>query len=129
MPILSFRACLAFCFTACYIEAAVFSGFVLDGTTGKPISNALVTVGSKVARTDGAGNFELDGDATSIAARAYGYSCCQITVDPRNGKAVQVKLIPITARALPLVLGNRDTKSSRVSSSPGGKHSRECGGN
>jgi hypothetical protein len=100
MPILPFRICVTFSLLACSVHATTFSGCVLDGLTGKPIANAIVTVGSSVARTDGNGNFKIQGHGTAIAARAYGYSRSEATMDARTPNAVQLKLTPVTPHAL-----------------------------
>lgn len=59
--------------------AANFSGTVVDVETGKPINGAIVTLGSKFTHTDSRGNFQIDGVATLVQARAYGYNRAQAT--------------------------------------------------
>ena len=97
----------------CGTSAATFTGAVLDSATGKPISNAIVTLGSTVTRTDASGRFQLAGDGTAIGARAYGYSRSQVTVDPHNRQALEFKLTPITPRALYLSFWAVGTPSLR----------------
>lgn len=113
MPTLPLRLCHAFFFAVCCVNAATFSGSVVDSATGKMIPNAIVTVGSKVARTNQSGHFELDADGTTVAARAYGYSRCQTTVDAHGAKAVELKLSAITPHALYLSFWAVGTPSIR----------------
>ncbi len=113
MPTLLLCICPAFFLAVCCANAATFSGSVVDSTTGKPIPNAIVTIGSKVARTNGSGDFQLQSDGTAVGARAYGYSRSQATVDPHGAKAVQLKLSAITPRALYLSFWAVGTPSIR----------------
>lgn len=113
MLVLTLRASLLFTFAACYASAAVFSGSVLDSATAKPIPNAIVTVGSKVARTDANGNFRLEASGSSIAARAYGYGRTQVSVDSGAANAAQLKLAAITPHALYLSFWGVGTRSLR----------------
>ena len=57
------------------------NNWVIDGSlsaTGKPISGAMVTVGSKVTRTTYDGCFEIDSIGTAVQARFYGYTRAQV---------------------------------------------------
>ncbi len=87
--------CLAF---SAY--ASEFSGHVQSSVDGKPITGALVTLGSTVTRTDAKGNFQIEGEGPAIGARAYGYSRVQAAVDPHGAKPVTLSLTPITPRAV-----------------------------
>jgi hypothetical protein len=60
---------------------ASLSGSVVDSMTGKPISGAMVTIGSKVTRTDSTGGFQIEGNENAIQARAYGYTRAQVGAD------------------------------------------------
>jgi len=100
MSNLLFRILVVFCGAACSVSAAVYSGVVEDAGTGKPIPNAIVTVGSKVTRTDGQGSFRLDAAGNTVGARAYGYSRTQVALEAQGGSAFRLKLTPVTPRAL-----------------------------
>ncbi len=94
--------------------SASFSGSVVDSATGKPIPDAIVTIGTKVTRTDAKGEYRLDAEGTTIAARAYGYSRSQI-IAKSNTTAIQLKLAPVTPRALYLSFWAVGTASLRES--------------
>jgi hypothetical protein len=106
---------IAGCFTlavslAC---AANFSGSVIDSVTGKPISGAMVTFGSKVTRTGANGGFQIDGNSPALEARAYGYTRAQVGADGHGTKSVQLKLAPFTPRAIYLSFWGVGTSSVR----------------
>jgi hypothetical protein len=95
------------------IAAATFSGAVIDAGTGKPIPGALVTLGSKVVRSDSKGEFKIDGDGAEIGARAYGYSRTKATLDPHSPTGLQLKLNAVTPHALYLSFWGVGTSSIR----------------
>lgn len=107
------RVCVALYLTVCCLTAATFSGAIVDSATGKPIANAMVTVGTKVARTDANGAFQLEGEGTAVSARAYGYARAQSAVDPRGAKAMQLKLPSMVPHALYLSFWAVGTPSIR----------------
>lgn len=113
MPIPFFRFCQAFFLAVCSVNATTFSGSVVDSATGKMIANAIVTVGSKVARTNESGHFQIEAEGTAVAARAYGYSRSQSAVNPHGAKAVELNLTPVTPRALYLSFWAVGTPSIR----------------
>lgn len=83
-----------------FASAAEFSGSVIDSRTGKPISGAIVTVGSKVTRTNGTGCFEIESVGTEVYARAYGYTRSQVAVDSRGAKSIQIQLAAFVPHAV-----------------------------
>ncbi|MBV9265935.1 MAG: hypothetical protein JO061_07195, partial [Acidobacteriaceae bacterium] len=95
-----FRTGSGLAVAASAILASTFSGVVSDAGSGKPISDAFVTVASKVVRTDAKGQFHIDGTGSVVSARAYGYGRAQIAVTQPNTQPLQLKLSPITPRAV-----------------------------
>jgi hypothetical protein len=102
---LSLAASLAF--------GANFSGSVIDTTTGKPISGAMVTFGSKVTRTGANGTFNIDGNSPALGARAYGYTRAQVGADGHGANSIQLKLAPFTPHAIYLSFWGVGTSSVR----------------
>lgn len=76
------------------------SGTVNDGVTGKPISGAFITVGSKVVLSDAKGEFQINGNGAEVKARAYGYGRSEVAPTSQNAGRLNLKLTPITPRAL-----------------------------
>ncbi len=107
------RAAACLFFAMRLASASAFSGAVTDSVTGKPIPAALVTMGAKVVRTDAKGNFQIQGAGSAIFARAYGHGRIQASVDPHGAKALELKLAPITPRALYLSFWGVGTASVR----------------
>ena len=79
---------------------ANFSGSVIDGSSGKPISGAIVTVGSTVTRADSKGQFHVEGCGPAVMARAYGYTRAQAPANSNGSASLQLKLTPVTPRAV-----------------------------
>ncbi|MDQ2776203.1 MAG: GTP-binding protein [Acidobacteriota bacterium] len=104
---------LALMCMAVLAAASDFSGHVQSSTTGNPIAGAIVTMGSTVTRTDEKGNFQLRADGGAIGARAYGYTRSQAGVDARGAKSVQLKLTPVTPRAVYLSFWGVGTSAVR----------------
>jgi len=90
-----------------------FSGVVLDAGTAKPISGAIITAGSKIARTDAKGRFQIDGNGSTVQARAYGYTRSGITADGHNFNSLELKLKPFIPRAVYLSFWGVGTASVR----------------
>ncbi len=95
------------------VAAATFSGSVVDSGSGKPIPGAIVTLGSKVVRADGRGEFKIDGEGSEVSARAYGFSRAKVTADPHATTALQLKLTSVIPRALYLSFWGVGTPSIR----------------
>lgn len=93
--------------------ASNFSGTVLDSESGKPVIGAFVTLGSKVTRTDPQGKFQIEGAGNMVQARAYGYSRTEYTPDARDSKRLDLRLKPITPRAVYLSYWGVGTASVR----------------
>jgi hypothetical protein len=107
------RAAGGFLVMVSFALGANFSGSVTDAITGKPISGAFVTVGSKVTLADAKGEFQISGNGGDVKARAYGYGRSEIAPDGQSAKDLQLKLIPITPRALYLSFWGVGTPSVR----------------
>ena len=98
---------------ASFASASEFSGVVLDAATAKPISGAIVTSGSKVIRTGPKGQFQINGDASTVQARAYGYTRSEIEADPHSPKPLELKLRQFIPRAVYLSFWGVGTASVR----------------
>ncbi len=94
-------------------SASNFSGTVIDTETGKPIIGAIVTLGSKVTRTDSRGKFQIDGAGTIVQARAYGYGRVATNLDRRDSTPLNLKLKPVTPHAVYLSYWGVGTASVR----------------
>ena len=94
------RRVLVLVWVAAMARASEFSGRVQSSGTEAPIAGAIVTLGSTVTRTDQKGEFRIKGEASTIGARAYGFTRTSATVDARGAQSVKLKLAPITPRAL-----------------------------
>lgn len=73
------------------------SGSVTDAATGRPIKDAIITVGSTTARTDATGQFRIDGSGATVYARAYGYGRTQGVA---GSQKLQLKLSAISPHAV-----------------------------
>ena len=104
---LSLVLALSLSLAVSFAFGANISGSVIDSTTGKPISGAMVTVGSKVTRTGSQGGFQIDGDGAALQARAYGYTRSQIAISDHGARSIQLKLTPFTPHAVYLSFWGR----------------------
>jgi len=73
-----------------------YEGRVLDAVTGRPIADALVTVGSTVSRTDRDGMFRIAGEGGRLAVRAVGYRRAALPAEDLAGKPALLRLPPHT---------------------------------
>jgi hypothetical protein len=110
---LSLLTALSLSLPVCFAFGASLSGSVVDSTTGKPISGAMVTIGSKVTRTGSTGGFQIEGHESAIQARAYGYTRAQVGADDHGAKSIQLKLAPFTPHAVYLSFWGVGTSSVR----------------
>jgi hypothetical protein len=110
---LSFLIALSLSLQVSFAFGASLSGSVIDSMTGKPISGAMVTIGSKVTRTGSTGGFQIDGNESAIQARAYGYTRTQVGANDHSAKSIQLKLAPFTPHAVYLSFWGVGTSSVR----------------
>ena len=75
-------------------------GTVVDGATGTPLANVVVTVGDKVALTDAQGQYKVAAGSEPILVRLAGYGRATVTADT----AQPVKLTPLDPKALYLTV-------------------------
>jgi hypothetical protein len=90
---------VTFFVAASYISAGEIAGRVVDAN-GQPIRNAIVTSGAVSTRTNLTGDFIIQSDEKSVAARAYGYGRTSATIDERHRMDITLKLAAITPRAV-----------------------------
>jgi hypothetical protein len=90
-------------FAACLFStalAAAFSGTVIDGSTHRPVEDALVTLNGKVVKTDSNGGFNIEGSRDSIGFRAYGYMRQSVPASEFRDGPREVTLTPFQPKAL-----------------------------
>jgi hypothetical protein len=80
--------------------ALALNGRVIDGVSGKPIADAIVTADKSVVRTDGQGKYRLGITAGRVAARAYGYRQAAATVAGQPPRVADIALMPFRPKAL-----------------------------
>lgn len=85
---------------------------MVDAETGKPVGGAIVTVGSKVTRSDPRGKFQIEDAGTVVEVRAYGYGRAE-TLDLHEQKPVELRIKPFTPRAVYLSYWGVGTASVR----------------
>ena len=94
------------------------TGKVIDFVTGKPVSNAFVTLDNNIVLTDENGRFVLKNMGNKIAVRAYGYLRNeQIIIAPLITLPLEIKLMPFTPKALylsPYGIGSRILRGSAL---------------
>ncbi len=94
-------------------SALALDGKVVDQKTGAPIADATVTLGDKVAGTDGAGRFHVEGTGTDLKARAPGYRAAQVALGASNGEGATVQLSAFEPNALYLTVYGIGSKALR----------------
>jgi len=77
-------------------------GTVVDGTTGAPIAQAIVTLGSNAVSTDAQGRFSAAGGTMPLQVRAAGYARESIASGDESYK--MVRLTPLAPKALYLTV-------------------------
>ena len=91
--------------------ALAYQGKVTDAETGLPIESAVVTDGVSVVRTDGHGNFLLEGKVETLKLKAAGYQRREIAVADLSDTETDIALTPFSVKALYLtVYGATSTK-------------------
>ena len=80
--------------------AAACMGRVLDAASSQPIADAIVTLGDRVVRTDGKGQFDISGPGDTIGFRAYGYLRESVATAGFEAGPHDVKLQPFRPKAL-----------------------------
>lgn len=98
--ILFIRIAAGLLVAAAIAPAADYSGAVLDSATGKPIPGAIVTIGSKLTRTDARGQFAISATGSSVLARGYGYGRTHVAADPRGASRLMLKLARVRPHAV-----------------------------
>ena len=100
------------------LAAASLEGHIIDASTGKPVPDSVITVGSIVARGDAVGHFKIDtGSANlnpTILARAPGYRAASFTSTTTAQNKNIFVLIPFTPHALYLSVYGIASKSLRA---------------
>ena len=93
-------------------------GTVIDSDSGEPVKAAMVTVGNDVILTDENGTFTVQGQATVIGFRAYGYTRTTVPVPASPcWTPLEVRLKPFKPKALYLTnygIGDRSLRGNAL---------------
>ena len=82
------------------LSAFAYTGTVIDGSTKRPVEDAIVTLEDVEVRTDHAGKFQINGHGDAIGLRAYGYKRESISVGELNNHSGPIVLTPMMPKAL-----------------------------
>jgi hypothetical protein len=100
-----------------YSEGPI-TGRVIDSSTGKPISGAIVTTSGRIERTDAGGAFSLPPEDRTVSVRAYGYRRSdRIAVSALVVEPIEIQLAPVTPKGLYLTvfgIGSRVLRDSAL---------------
>jgi len=75
---------------------------VVDGTTGKPLAGAIVTIGDKAVLTDAQGQYKIVDATAPLKVRATGYRREEVAAGDANPQTI--KLTPLVPKALYLTV-------------------------
>ena len=73
---------------------------VVDAATGKPVSDATVTVGGSVLGLDPSGHYTVPAEAQAVMARAPGYRAVTMPVGDLTKQGGKLALTPLAVKAL-----------------------------
>jgi len=94
------------------------AGKVVDLFTNRPVGGALITLNNNLERTDENGLFYLNTTGNKVGVRAHGYfRTNQMITIPLNGSPQEIKLMPLTPKALYLSfygIGDRTLRGSAL---------------
>jgi hypothetical protein len=82
------------------LPALAYTGTVIDGSTRRPVEDAIVTLGDAVVRTDHDGKFQISGQGDAIGLRAYGHQRESISIGELKDHSGPIVLTPMTPKAL-----------------------------
>lgn len=93
------------------------SGKVVDAATLKPIAGAIVTLDAKeVTKAGDDGSFQIKPNVNRVAARACGYTRAEQSLENiRTAKPLEIRLTPLTPKALYLTVYGISSRSLRNS--------------
>jgi hypothetical protein len=77
-----------------------YTGTVIDGSTKRPLEDAIVTLGDVVVRTDHDGRFQIGGHGDTIGLRAYGHQRESISIGQLKDHSGPIALTPMMPKAL-----------------------------
>jgi hypothetical protein len=90
--------------TTAALAATSLDGHIIDASTGKPVSDAVVAIGANVVKGDPTGHFQIPADLANpnlmILARAPGYRASTFTAADSTKNKNTFALIPFTPHAL-----------------------------
>src|ERR1039458_5339916 len=82
------------------LPAMAYTGTVVDGSTKRPVEDAIVTLEDVVVRTDHDGKFQISGRGDTIGLRAYGHQRESISVGELKDHSAPIELTPMMPKAL-----------------------------
>src|ERR1035441_9756481 len=82
------------------LSTMAYTGTVIDGSTKRPVEDAIVTLGDVVVRTDHDGMFQISGHGDAIGLRAYGHRRESISIGELKDHSGPIVLTPMTPKAL-----------------------------
>jgi hypothetical protein len=80
--------------------ASAYTGTVIDAGTGRPIEDAIVTLGNSAVRSDRDGKFAIGGPGEAIGLRAYGYQRKAVSITEFGKPFSKAALTPFLPKAL-----------------------------
>lgn len=97
-------ACLAVMplFLPLVARAETWDGTIVDGTTGAPIANAIVTLGSDAVVSDAQGKYSVASGTVPLQVRAAGYR--RETISTGDESSRTIRLTPLAPKALYLTV-------------------------
>ncbi|MDH5299344.1 MAG: carboxypeptidase regulatory-like domain-containing protein, partial [Desulfobulbaceae bacterium] len=96
-------------------EASAFTGRVVDAATGKPVTDAVVTLQNRATRSDAGGIFRIDGTGATLGVRAPGYQRLTVATNRLAAARGEIRLQPFQAKGLYLSIygiGDRGLRNS-----------------
>jgi len=82
------------------LSPLAYTGIVIDGSTKRPVEDAIVTLEDIEVRTDRNGKFQINGHGDAIGLRAYGYKRESISVVELKDHPNPIALAPMMPKAL-----------------------------
>jgi hypothetical protein len=82
------------------LPALAYTGNVIDGSTKRPVEDAIVTLGDVTVRTDRYGKFQINGHGDAIGLRAYGYRRESVSDGELKDHSGSIVLTPMMPKAL-----------------------------
>jgi hypothetical protein len=86
------------------VQSEAYTGKVVDASTGKPLTGAIITVSGTSFRTQKDGSFNIDLAGDYLAVRAYGYLRGKVLAPKSELDPLEIRLSPFWPKAVYLSL-------------------------